>query len=328
MNGTTTTTDSSTNNNNSGGACCSFYLNLIVLDHIAINNTTATETSTSASDSTLLPESEQTTQECRGGNDDDGNDASGNDDGHHQQQQQQNETEYDESSSDEKKDQSPIDPRTFASQLVVRSLSQSSNGASKKNLLKSRGGIPHPLGGKAKRAWHGIVDQSSLRMHGISQRSSQVANKAGAYAQRKTMVHRAHHALRKVLPELSALYDDLQLGTRFSQGQVTVLHVVLKPSSAALSRYLCDVKDAAAAQQYATAMTTLRELGATETAQCLEREMLQQVRIGLMDKLSTLLLQKMNEREGGLELDCIALEETEEARWLFTFMEFQAQMKS
>ena len=56
--------------------------------------------------------------------------------------------------------------------------------------------------------------------------------------------------------------------------------------------------------------------------------MLQQVRIVLMDKLSTLLLQKMNEREGGLELDCIALEETEEARWLFTFMEFQAQMKS
>lgn len=107
---------------------------------------------------------------------------------------------------------------------------------------------------------------------------------------------------------------------------MTVLHVVLKLS--AISRYLAQVKGDNAATMYLPGMSTLQSLGATETIECLEREMLMQVRKGLMEKLSNLLLQKMNEKGSNLELECIALEEAEEVRWLFTFMEFQEQMKS
>jgi len=36
----------------------------------------------------------------------------------------------------------------------------------------------------------------------------------------------------------------------------------------------------------------------------------------------------MKNKDKTLALECIALEESEEANWLFTFMEFQQQMKN
>ena len=46
-----------------------------------------------------------------------------------------------------------------------------------------------------------------------------------------------------------------------------------------------------------------------------------------MNKLKDTLLKTLKAKDDLLEVDCIALEEAEEARWLFTYMEFQEQMK-
>lgn len=159
----------------------------------------------------------------------------------------------------------------------------------------------------------------------VSKKSSAVGNKAAAFVASKTMVSRALSSLAKSLPELPMEELELTIGKRFHQGRVIVLHVVLKPSS--MGRYLEEVNGVEAAEQYRSAMSTLKLLGATNTMSSLENEVLPQVRQKLMEKLTELLLKTMKEKDSLLEVECIALEEAEEARWLFTFMEFQEQMK-
>jgi hypothetical protein len=165
---------------------------------------------------------------------------------------------------------------------------------------------------------------------GFSKKSSDLGvGKLASAALRKTRLIKTRGALKKCLPEFAAnLEKDLQLtiGKRFSQGKVTVLHVVLKGSS--MARYLEEIKGPEAAEKYTSAMSTLTELGAEGSMKSLEREMLLQVKEGLMEQLSILLVNTMKEKETGLEIECIALEEAEEAKWLFTFMEFQSQMKA
>jgi hypothetical protein len=139
------------------------------------------------------------------------------------------------------------------------------------------------------------------------------------------MVSRVLSSLAKSLPELPTEELELTIGKRFHQGRVIVLHVVLKPAS--MFRYLEEVNGLKAAEQYQSAMSTLTLLGATNTISSLEKELLPQVRQKLMGKLTELLQKTMKEKDALLEIECIALEEAEEARWLFTFMEFQEQMK-
>ena len=159
----------------------------------------------------------------------------------------------------------------------------------------------------------------------MSKKSSAVGIKAAAFVASKTMVSRALSSLAKSLPELPMEELELTIGKRFHQGRVIVLHVVLKPSS--MCRYLEEVSGVEAAEQYRSAMSTLKLLGATKAMSSLENEMLPQVRQKLMEMLTDLLLKTMKEKDSLLEVECIALEEAEEARWLFTFMEFQEQMK-
>jgi hypothetical protein len=344
---------------------CSFYLNLVVLDHlvVAVNNKEQQQQQQQHhGDGSLPPPSKQSSENAPSSDDelhleednvhDDDNDVNGE-----TAEPQDGET-------NEPKDAE--EARTEAKKVLLRAASTGSSSSSctsgaaglfKKSLqgLESK---TNSLGGKAfsmGKALHGVDKSLRNSMHGLTKASSQVATKAGAFAARKTMVNRAQITLNKCLPEIASLYsadDFLTIGRRFSQGKVTVLHVVLKPL--AMSRYLSDIiaiddenqnveaaistpsttttttttTTTSAADQYSSAMSTLQALNATETMKCLEREMLEQVRKRLMQKLSTVLLQKMNEMESGLELECIALEEAEEARWLFTFMEFQAQMQS
>ena len=161
----------------------------------------------------------------------------------------------------------------------------------------------------------------------VSKRTSSAKNIGAAYMASMTMVSRALSALTKSLQDLAASCEELELtiGKRFHQGRVIVLHVDLK--AAAMPRYIEETNGADAAMHYRSAMSTLALLEATETMGTLEREMLPQVRQGLMKKLSDLLMSTMKEKDNLLEVECIALEEAEEARWLFTFMEFQEQMK-
>jgi len=161
----------------------------------------------------------------------------------------------------------------------------------------------------------------------VSQRSSTFRNKGAAFMASKTMVSRALTALSKSLPDLAYESEDLELtiGKRFHQGRVIVMQVDLKAT--AMPRYVEEILGIDAADQYRSAMHTLNLLDATETIKSLENEMLPKVREGLMDKLKDTLLKTLKEKDELLEVDCIALEEAEEARWLFTFMQFQEQMK-
>jgi hypothetical protein len=297
---------------------CSFYLNLVVLDHLFKEQQNGGDSPSKSASGGELQEN-YSSDDLRIDDDDDmttDNDASDANGG----------TEQDGKGEPEQQQQAEETNKNAL--LKAAGGTKGSTGIFKKSLSGLE--FSNSIGGKAfsmGKALHGVDKSFRSSMNGLSKASSQVANKAGAYAARKTMVNRAHITLNKCLPDLSSLYGtDLTIGRRFSQGKVTVLHVTLKPL--AMPRYLSDVKDDEAAKKYSSAIATLEALGATETMKCLEREMLDQVRKGLMQKLSTLLLQKMNEMESGLELECIALEEAEEARWLFTFMEFQAQMKS
>ena len=175
----------------------------------------------------------------------------------------------------------------------------------------------------------------------VAQRSasvtSNISDKTAAYVANKTMVGRASTALTKALPVVvSSLCNDasngggisLEVNYVFQQGGVIALEVKLKASS--LSSYVAAVQGDDAAEHYRCAVSSLKLLGAFETMGSLEKEMLPMVRTGLMEKMSKGLVRIMKEKDGSgvpLEVDCIALEEKEEARWLFTFMQFQSQMK-
>lgn len=160
----------------------------------------------------------------------------------------------------------------------------------------------------------------------MSKTSQAVKENAVAFVASKTMVARAVSTLNKCLPSLiESTGLDLTVSSRFTQGSVSVLQVDLKATD--LPRYVEVTRGDDAADQFRNAMDALKALGATESIGSLEKEMLPQVRSKLMEILSTRLVTSMKEMEGALEVECIALEDNEEARWLFTFMEFQSQMK-
>ena len=158
--------------------------------------------------------------------------------------------------------------------------------------------------------------------------SSAVGNVATAVIAKSTMLSRANIALSKAIPELiSSTELDLTIGKRFQQGPVIVLQVDMKPAS--LPRYIELIKGKEVADDYCTAVKMLKGLGATKTLGTLEKEVLPGVRRGLMEKFSDDIVRIMHEKDSNqfLDVECIPLEESEEARWLFTFMEFQSQMK-
>lgn len=161
----------------------------------------------------------------------------------------------------------------------------------------------------------------------VKSASSAVGNVAAAFVAKNTMLTRASNTLGKVLPILTASTDlDLTIGKRFQQGPVIVLQVDLKPT--ALPQYIEATKGKEASDDYQTSVKTLKRLGAAKTLACLEKEVLPEVRRGLMEKFSDDLVRLLKEKESQyMEVECIPLEESEEARWLFTYMEFQSQMK-
>eukprot|EP00566_Odontella_aurita_P015127 CAMPEP_0113571676 /NCGR_PEP_ID=MMETSP0015_2-20120614/25683_1 /TAXON_ID=2838 /ORGANISM="Odontella" /LENGTH=354 /DNA_ID=CAMNT_0000474647 /DNA_START=166 /DNA_END=1230 /DNA_ORIENTATION=- /assembly_acc=CAM_ASM_000160 len=175
-------------------------------------------------------------------------------------------------------------------------------------------------------------------MKAVSNRTAALSDKAGRYVAGKTMIARASSALDKALPEVMMSLSqsgagggsklDLNVGRRFQQGPVIVLQVDLR--AAGLPAYVEAVRGEDAAEHYRCALSSLRLLGAKSAAAELEREMLPLIRKGLMERAGEEVVRLMkvkNESDLPLELECIALEEGEEARWLFTYMEFQSQMK-
>lgn len=158
----------------------------------------------------------------------------------------------------------------------------------------------------------------------MSKTGHSVGQKAATFVANKTAVIRAEKALTKSMDEIVSNHLDMVIGQRFQQGPVIVVQVHLK--AAGLPGYIAEVRGEEAAEQYLSAKASLKELGANETIGSLEKEILPVIRQGLMEKMSQKLVSCMKEKDNSLALECIALSESEEAHWLFTFMEFQSQM--
>ena len=94
-----------------------------------------------------------------------------------------------------------------------------------------------------------------------------------------------------------------------------------------LSHLLAVVLSEETAQKYRTASEILKEIGMVETSRSLEKEILPDIRKGLMEMMSTLVPKKIKELHSDLEIECIALEDAEEAKWLYNFLEFAESMK-
>lgn len=82
------------------------------------------------------------------------------------------------------------------------------------------------------------------------------------------------------------------------------------------------------AEQYERAVESLKALGCLTTLKALESDIMSQIIKFVKAKLLSLLPMKLNEecKGGELEMDCIALEDNEQAKWLFNFLEFNAEM--
>lgn len=160
----------------------------------------------------------------------------------------------------------------------------------------------------------------------ITKGAESVGKKAAAFVASKTVVSRTSSALTESIPEIvESMGLDIAIVKRFQQGNVFVLQVDLKPAE--IVKYIEEVRGEESAEHYRITMSSLRFLGATDTIEKLEQEMLPKIRDALMEKLVIVLPRKIKAREGGLEIECIALDDKEQARWLFTFLEFQSQMK-
>lgn len=166
-----------------------------------------------------------------------------------------------------------------------------------------------------------------LSIHGLSMTKKGLSERASAYVSSKTMVSRSASALTKSIPDItkSIGLDGLTIGKRFQEGTVTVLQVNMKPNE--MPNYIREIRGEEAADHYLVAMDSLKALEAKDSIANLEKEMLPVVRKSLMEKLADMVVKTMKEKESGIEIECIALEEQDEARWLFTFLEFRTQMK-
>lgn len=181
----------------------------------------------------------------------------------------------------------------------------------------------------------GRLVERSLRssVRAASSASRAAADRASTFVASRTMLGRASYALNRALPELVAEtgLDGLRVARRSHSASgsgsspVMVVQVDLRPSQ--LPEYVAAVAGEDAAAEYRAARSSLRRLGAPATEDALEREMLPRAREGLMTRFSTRLVEKMRAKDESLEVHCVALREAEEARWLFTFLEFQTQMK-
>lgn len=286
---TESTETASDNRTSLGSTAYSFYLNVVVLNHLAGN---------SATDSTGTGASE--------------------DAAHHEEAK---EATADDADAEENEKVSDL-PSTPSDQKLGGQNFHNLINTSVHNTMKA-------LTKSSKAVSQRLATDKSLQeaMKALTQSSLEVSKKATHFVASKTMVTRASGALTKALPELveQTGLKGMQLARKFHEGSVFVVQVDLKPTE--LPDYIKEVHGVEASEGYKLALTCLKSLEMTDTIAALEREMLPQVRRGLMDKLSDMLIENMKSKETLLEVQCIPLEDTEEARWLFTFMEFRAQMK-
>jgi len=161
----------------------------------------------------------------------------------------------------------------------------------------------------------------------ISKGSENISKKANAFVASKTMVHRAEKAVTQCIPLVTEeIGVELSINKRFQQGPVFVLEVDMKGCD--LFDLLEKVLGNESAEKYKNVREGLDFLGLENSKQIFDKEILPKVRRGMMAKMSEIVPEKMKLKieNADLDIQCVALEDAEEAKWLYTFLEFKNQM--
>jgi hypothetical protein len=162
----------------------------------------------------------------------------------------------------------------------------------------------------------------------ISKSSSSISKRATAFVASKTAVSRAEKAVVECVPLVTEeIGVEMSISKRFQQGPVFVLEVDMKGCD--LLELLEKVLGDQSAQHYRNVRQGLEFLGMTTSMAAFDQEILPIVRKGMMEKMSEIVPEKMKLKKSNadLEIQCVALEDAEEAKWLYNFLEFMEQMK-
>lgn len=162
----------------------------------------------------------------------------------------------------------------------------------------------------------------------ITRSSSNISKRASRYVASKTMVGRAEKAVGECIPLVTEeIGVEMSISKRFQQGAVFVLEVDMKGCD--LFELLGKVLGEEAAQHYRNVKEGLEALGLPDSQEAFVKEMLPKVRKAMMERMSEIVPEKMKQKKqyADLEIQCVALEDAEEAKWLYNFLAFMEEMK-
>mmetsp|Transcript_15547 Transcript_15547/g.20244 ORF Transcript_15547/g.20244 Transcript_15547/m.20244 type:complete len:285 (+) Transcript_15547:144-998(+) len=158
--------------------------------------------------------------------------------------------------------------------------------------------------------------------------STQLREGASRAVANRTMVGRAEKAVGECIPLVTEeIGVEMSISKKFQQGPVFVLEVDMKGCD--LLELLGKVLGEEAGQHYQNVKDGLEALNLPEAKEAFVKEILPKVRQGMMDKMSEIVPEKMKLKKAyaDLEIQCVALEDAEEAKWLYNFLAFMEQMK-
>ena len=227
-------------------------------------------------------------------------------------------------------DEQPLEPTEIASTTPTKSKFQMTipnmklgDGTKTKKFMNEIGTGIKKSGTSISR---NIQKSGTSISQNIQKSTTGITLNARQFVNQQTMVSRAEKSVTEIIPTLShEIGVEMSIRKRFQQGPVFVLEVDLKGCdlSIILEKTLGNDK----AQNYKQAIAALLELNMIKTLKELEQEILPKIRQGLMSKLSAVVPQKINSIHQDLCIECITLENHEEAKWLYNFLEYMESMK-
>lgn len=180
-------------------------------------------------------------------------------------------------------------------------------------------------GGMKKKEGPGFM---STLGNSISKSSSNISKRASRFVANKTMVSRAEKAVVECIPLVTEeIGVEMSISKRFQQGPVFVLEVDMKGCE--MLDLLEKVQGEEAAKHYAAVKAGLEFLDLPDAQDAFLKEILPKLRIAMMERMSEIVPEKMKLKKAysDLEIQCVALEDAEEAKWLYNFLAFMEEMK-
>uniref|UniRef100_A0A7S3L5Q5 Uncharacterized protein n=1 Tax=Amphora coffeiformis TaxID=265554 RepID=A0A7S3L5Q5_9STRA len=162
----------------------------------------------------------------------------------------------------------------------------------------------------------------------ITRSGSNISKRASRFVASKTMVGRAEKAVVECIPLVTEeIGVEMSISKRFQQGPIFVLEVDMKGCD--MLELLEKVSGEEAARQYRNVKEGLEALGLPDTQDMFLKEMLPKLRKAMMERMSEIVPDKMKMKKQyeDLEIQCVALEDQEEAKWLYNFLAFMQDMK-